>query len=158
MAQSQTGTVVAIFISPVAQGPMLQAQKVKALAGKGLEGDRYCEGGGSYQKGKIGNRQVTLMNSHFFPGSGFEYCDSRRNIITKDVELMYLIGREFTIGNVRMRGVKYCEPCDVPTALAKKNLSFAEAFSDRGGLIAEILTDGEIEEGSSIVPPKKNYK
>lgn len=152
-----TPTVVAICISPAAGAPMQQIPEVEAIAGAGLKGDRYAEASGSFNKGRPGKRQVTLMNAVFFPESGFTYTESRRNIITQNVELMWLIGREFKIGEALFKGIKYCDPCDRPTGLAKKDKSFRETFHDRGGLIAEVVQSGTIRTGDAIVPPPKGY-
>ena len=154
---SHHGRVAAICIGPKAGEPMMEIEQVLARAGMGLEGDRYCRGEGSFNKGAQGKRQVTLINGQFFPESGFRYVDSRRNIVTHDVELMDLIGKEFEIGDARMRGVKYCDPCTRPSKLSKIERSFKQAFSDRGGLVAEVIRDGVIHVGSSIVPPEKDY-
>ncbi len=151
------GTIVGIFVCPTAGEPMQSVETVLAIAGAGLQGDRYCTGEGSFNKGKAGNRQVTLINARFFPGSGFTYAESRRNIVTQGVELMWLIGREFQIGAARMRGVKYCEPCNRPSKLAEKAVRFQEAFLDCGGLIAEVLEGGLLRVNDSIVPPPKGY-
>ena len=136
---------------------MQQVQEVEAIAGQGLKGDRYATGNGSFNKGKQGNRQVTLINGIFFEGSGFEFTDSRRNIITTGVELMWLVGREFQIGTTRFRGVKYCDPCNRPSELSGKEKSFKETFFDRGGLVAEIIESGMIKTGDEIIPPPKGY-
>lgn len=149
------GHVVAIFISPVAGEPMRPVETVEAIAGWGLRGDRYALGKGSYNKERPGKRQVTLINALFFAGSGFEYAESRRNIVTLEVELMDLIGREFEIGQARFRGVKYCDPCLRPSKLSGKKAVFKDAFHDRGGLVAEVLQGGFIDVGSLVVPPAR---
>ena len=151
------GIVSAICICPISGGLMQEVQEVEAIAGQGLNGDRYATGEGSFNKGKQGNRQVTLINGIFFEGSGFEFTDSRRNIMTMGVELMWLIGREFQIGVARFRGVKYCDPCTRPSKLSGKEKSFKEAFFDRGGLIAEVIEGGAIKIGDRIIPPPKGY-
>lgn len=151
------GTVVAIYICPVAGGSMRRVQEVEAIAGQGLRGDRYATGEGSFNKGKQGNRQVTLINGAFFEGSGFEYADSRRNIITMDVELMRLIGREFQIGRARFRGVKYCTPCVRPSKISDTERNFKVIFFDRGGLIAEVIESGVIRSGDLVTPPPQGY-
>lgn len=148
---------MALFICPTKRQPMQDVKAVGAIAGRGLEGDRYADGNGSYNQGKPGNRQVTLINALFFNRSGFEYIESRRNIVTGGVELNWLIGKEFKIGEATFRGFKYCEPCGVPSNLCKKSISFQEAFFDRGGIIAEILEGGIIRVGDAIVPPPKKY-
>ncbi|MBI2640204.1 MAG: hypothetical protein HYW90_04955 [Candidatus Sungbacteria bacterium] len=132
-------------------------EEVEAIAGQGLKGDRYATGEGSFNKGKQGNRQVTLMNAIFFDGSGFEFRDSRRNIFVQGVELMWLIGREFQIGTARFRGLKYCDPCTRPSKLSGKQKSFKETFFDRGGLIAEVIEGGIIKTGDPVIPPPNSY-
>lgn len=151
------GIVVAICISPIKREPMREVGSILALKGQGLEGDRYATGEGSYNGGHQGKRQVTLINEEFILRTGFEFTETRRNIVTRGVELMYLIGQEFRIGNARMRGIKYCEPCSVPSKLAGKGKSFQRVFHDRGGLIAEVLETGVIEVGDAVIPPPKDY-
>lgn len=152
------GRVAAICICPVAGGPMQMVQEVEAIAGAGLKGDRYSTGQGSFNKGALGRRQVTLINGIFFEGTEFEYADSRREIITLDVELMWLIGREFAIGSTaRFLGLKYCDPCTRPSKLSKKKTNFQQVFFDRGGLVAEIIVGGLIKVGDLVIPPPKGY-
>lgn len=151
------GKILGIYVAPKAGDPMQSLDKVTAEAGNGLLGDRYLNGNGSWNKGRQGKRQVTLINSIFFPGSGFEYQDSRRNLITEGIELMWLIGQDFQVGEAMLRGVKYCDPCQRPNKLAGKLHSFQEAFYDRGGLIAEVLHSGLIRVNDAIIPPKKGY-
>lgn len=151
------GTIQAICIGAIAGGPMQLVQSAEAIAGQGLSGDRYSRGEGSFNKGRQGKRQVTLINGCFFPGSGFEYVDSRRNIVTLGVELMDLIGKDFRVGVALMRGVKYCDPCLRPSVLSGKKIAFRDFFHDRGGLVADVIESGELKVGSLILPPKKNY-
>ena len=152
------GIVRAICIGPSAGVLMQEVSEVAAVAGQGLEGDRYSIGAGSFNRDMQGSRQVTFMNATFFEGSGFEFRDSRRNIFTQGVELMWLIGREFQIGGTaRFRGIKYCDPCQRPSKLAGKTTSFRDAFFDRGGLIAEVIETGIIKVGDEVIPPPKGY-
>lgn len=154
------GKVVAIYITSDAGEPMQQVKEVEAIAGAGLKGDRYATGDGSFNKGLPGQRQVTFINGIFFEGSGFEYTDSRRNIVTMDVELMRLINKEFNVGTAKFRGVKYCKPCTRPNELGKDKLRnakpFNEVFFDRGGIIADVIEDGVINEGDPVISPVKS--
>ncbi len=151
------GKVTALYICPIAGGLMQQVQQIEAVSGAGLKGDRYATGNGSFNKFCQGRRQVTLINGIFFKGTGFKPADSRRNIITIGVELMWLIGREFQIGTALFRGVKYCGPCNRPSNLSRNMKSFMKEFYDRGGLIAEIIEGGFIKIGDSVIPPPKGY-
>ncbi len=149
--------VVAIFTTPAAGSVMEEQQEVEAIAGVGLKGDRYSTGQGSFNKGKSGKRQVTLMNAIFFKDSGFDFAESRRNIIIEGVELMWLIGQTFKIGGATFKGIKYCDPCNRPSKLAGKDQSFKDTFFDRGGLIAEVVEGGMIRKNDEIIPPLKGY-
>lgn len=151
------GKVVSICIGREAGAKMEEVEEVYAEAGNDLIGDRYCDGNRSFNKNKPGKRQVTFMNAMFFEGSGFAFVDSRRNIFLEDVELMDLIGKEFTVGDVTFQGVKYCDPCNRPNTLAGIKNSFRDTFFDRGGLVAEIVTSGIIRVGSIVKTPKKDY-
>ena len=151
------GKVMAICIAPSAGSPMKAVEEVQAIAGIGLSGDRYASGQGSFNKGRVGSRQVTLINGIFFVGTAFDYLHSRRNIVTVGVELMWLVGREFRIGEARFRGIKYCDPCDRPSNLWGVEESFKQSFYDRGGLIAEVIETGDIKVGDLVTPPAKGY-
>ncbi len=156
---NMNGTVIAIYICPLPGETMQRMDQVEAITGQGLRGDRYCTGEGSHNRGQQGKRQVTLINEKFFAVSGFEWNESRRNIITKDVELNKLLpGHEFRIGNVRFRAVKYCDPCSRPSLLLGVKKSFKQAFFDCGGIIAEVLEGGIIEVGDSITSDLKDYE
>lgn len=151
------GAVVSICISPVAGAAMHQVQEVEAIAGQGLAGDRYARGEGSFNRGEQGRRQVTLINALFVKGSGFAYTQTRRNITVRGIELMDQIGEVFRIGDVVLRGVKYCDPCMRPTNLSNNPYSFRDVFHDRGGIVAEVLEGGFIKVGSIVIPRVKNY-
>ena len=146
------GKVVAIFIAPVRGESMEEVETVRALVGQGLEGDRYASGEGSWNGGRQGTRQVPFINAAFFPGSGFTFADSRRNVVTEGVELMALIGKRFMVGDVLFQGVRYCDPCGRPSKLAGSETPFDVAFHDRGGLIADVVeSDGrEIKKGDVV--------
>jgi MOSC domain-containing protein YiiM len=179
------GTVVAICVTSRKGEPMASVQEAMAVAGQGLRGDRYARGQGSWSRGQVGRRQITLINALFVQGSGFEYVETRRNIATSGVELMDLIGQKFSVGDAMLRGVKYCDPCLRPSVLTNKprrmakrdlvkeqsrraeqsrrcsslmpDIPFRDAFHDRGGLVAEVLSSGLIHVGSAVVPPSKHY-
>ena len=65
-----------------------------------------------------------------------------------------MVGKEFSIGNVRFKGVELCEPCATlgkllgNDTLAAKDV--VKAFVHKSGLRADVLSDGEIQYGMSI--------
>jgi MOSC domain-containing protein YiiM len=154
------GSVVGITISAEGSGPMVAVEQVNAVAGQGLEGDRYFLKQGTFTNNEnVTGRQVTLIESESIEAleheSGITIAakDARRNIVTKDVPLNHLVGREFCVGSVRMRGVRLSEPCLHMAALvdeANKD-TIRLALLHRAGLRADILNDGTIRVGDEIV-------
>jgi MOSC domain-containing protein YiiM len=153
--------VVGLFISP-GIGERMQARTiVRALAGQGLEGDRYALGQGSYSRvprqiarhvSLIGREAMRIANEELSRRGllPFEPDETRRNIVVEGVDVYALLGQEFRIGAVRLRGSDITRPCHVPSAAAGKT-GFKEAYHDRGGILAEILSDGTISIGDILV-------
>jgi MOSC domain-containing protein YiiM len=81
-------------------------------------------------------------------GVAIEPGDARRNIVVEGVALNHLVGREFNLGEVRVRGIRLCEPCRYLESLTKPGLR--RALIHRGGLRAEILVGGVIRTGDSV--------
>jgi MOSC domain-containing protein YiiM len=135
---------------------MASRSEVRALPGKGLEGDRYFGGKGTFsphpQKPDF---EITLVEKEkieaFAVESGLPFTAShaRRNLVTEGVDLNALAGKEFLVGEVRIRGIRLCEPCSY---LAKT--TFPEALRGlvhKGGLRAQILTAGTIRVGDAVI-------
>ncbi len=142
-------TVVLISIVQGQPGDGKPAEKVAtatAIAGKGLEGDRYF--------GHADDSQVSLIEAESIDamandgGLKLEYVDARRNIVTRGVALNDLLDKEFTIGGVAMRGARLSEPCQHLADLTDQKV--VEGLAHKGGLKAQILTDGEIRIGDTI--------
>jgi MOSC domain-containing protein YiiM len=146
--------VVAIHVTPDAEGPMKSVEAVRAVPGKGLEGDRYFLKTGTYSKKDGPDRQVTLIETEAVGAAAHDYelpLESRltrRNLVTSGVALNHLVGREFMVGEVRLRGVRLCEPCGHMEKLSVPGAR--EALVHRGGLRAEILTAGVVRVGDPI--------
>jgi MOSC domain-containing protein YiiM len=134
---------------------MVSTRSVRAVPGKGLEGDRYFLGAGTFSpKPQKADFEITLIEQEniaaFAGDSGlaFTAAHARRNVVTRGIRLNDLVGREFYAGEVRIRGMRLCEPCN---HLAKN--SFPEALkglAHRGGLRAQILSKGEIRVGDQV--------
>ena len=110
------GVVVAIHVGAERLEPMMPVPEVKAISGVGLEGDRYAREAGTFSQ-KAPSNQVTLIEQEALDAAARDYqlelsaAESRRNILTMGIALNHLVGREFRIGEVRLRGLKLCEPC-----------------------------------------------
>ena len=149
------GSVEAIYITDDHGEAMRSLEQVPAVAGRGLEGDRYFKGTGTFSKKQNGpGRDITLIEREAIEAAEVKYeidlSDGapRRNIQTRGVPLNHLVGKQFMIGDVRVRGVKLCEPCGYLESITQKGVR--EALIHRGGLRAEIVSDGTIRLGDPI--------
>jgi MOSC domain-containing protein YiiM len=148
--------VVAIYTAPAEGKPMELRDEVHALAGKGLEGDRYATAAGTYSgvRRSDAERAVTLIEREAIQdaatGVELDESETRRNIVTEGIRLNPLVGKEFTVGGVRMRGVDLAHPCTYLEGLTRPGVR--TALTDRGGLRAEILEDGDIHVGDPVTP------
>jgi MOSC domain-containing protein YiiM len=148
------GMVISIHLAETAAGPMASVSEVRAVADKGLEGDRYFTQTGTYSKKPRPDREVTLIEIEAIEALAQEYkialepAAARRNIVTRGVPLNHLVGEVFRVGDVTLRGLRLCEPCAHLERLSHPGVR--EALIHRGGLRAQILTDGMIRVGDSI--------
>lgn len=151
---SARGTVVSIHIATAASAPILSVAEVQAIAGKGLEGDRYYLQTGTYSKTPGSGREVTLIEIEAMEALRREYEididaeQARRNIVTRGVALDHLIDREFVVGEVLLRGTRLCEPCSHLEKLTVKGIM--RGLIHRGGLRADIVRGGTIRAGDVI--------
>jgi MOSC domain-containing protein YiiM len=148
------GTVEAIYISSTAAAPTKPIDAALAIPGVGLEGDRYALKLGTFYKPEP-DRELTLIEAEAVEAMRRDYGvelaagDARRNIVTRGVALNHLVGKEFTVGDVRIRGIRLCEPCDHLQRLTGKPV--LKGLLHRGGLRAQILTGGTIHAGDEVV-------
>jgi len=133
---------------------MESAQEVKAIAGRGLERDRYFNGTGHWSKTPGVGREVTLIELETIEALEREKSIAiapgavRRNVVTRGVPLNHLVGREFQVGAVRLRGTRLCEPCAYLESLTQHGV--LTGLTHRGGLRAEIVTGGTIRIDDAI--------
>ena len=151
----EQGAVVSIHLAQSGGAPVKEVAEVRALAGKGLDGDRYANGSGTYSKPRHDPAaEATLIESEALEalkrdhGIALASGASRRNIMTRGIDLNHLVGREFSVGAVRLRGIRLCEPCAHLQKLTQAGM--IRGLAHRGGLNAEILTNGVIRVGDAI--------
>jgi MOSC domain-containing protein YiiM len=149
------GVVLSIHITPKAEAPMVPVDEVRAIAGEGLDGDRYFLRTGTYSETPGSGRNITLIAEEALAEAEAEYGfklspgDSRRNIMTRGVELNDLVDRDFTVGSVRLRGTRLCEPCDYVEKLIGQD-GVTKGLVHRGGLRCDIVTGGTIRVGDEV--------
>ncbi len=150
----QNGTVAGIYITARSTDPMQSVSEVHAVVESGLDGDRHS-GRRAYRGNKPGpDRDVTLIEQEAIDaaarekGVSLDPSETRRNILTRGVRLNELVGREFSVGEVRLRGLRLCEPCSHLAGLTGRNV--IPAFTHRGGLRAQVIAGGTIRVGDGI--------
>ena len=143
------GKVVEIGIANVKGNQIQKVDKVDALSGKGLLNDR------KFSENNQKERQITLIeieNINYFNNlskTNIPLIDFRRNIITENIKLNDLVGKEFFVGSVKLKGHDLCRPCKYLQDKLKQN-NFVKEFLRKGGLRCEILTSGKINVGDII--------
>jgi MOSC domain-containing protein YiiM len=143
--------VEAIFVASEPGELPAPVERIRAHAGRGLEGNRYFWEDGDAPPG----RGVTLiaaeaMDAVALEGNvSIEPAATRRNVLTRGIDVNELVGERFRIGDVECEGVELCEPCTHLESMTEPGV--IKALAHRGGLNADILTDGEINVGDPVV-------
>ena len=144
------GRVEHIHIAATAGAPVRALSSVEAIAGVGLEGDRNAIPGADPAE----NCNVTLIEAENIEALARDHSidlapgESRRNITTRGIRLNDLVGKEFSIGSVRARGIELCEPCNgLQRGLGKPVI---KPLLHRAGLRADLLTGGRISVGDPV--------
>lgn len=150
---SHVGKVISIYITPQGGATMVGVDSVRAVLGKGLEGDRYANRVGTFSDAPGTGRQVTLIEAEAIESLAREYdvemdpAESRRNLVTRGLPLNHLVGREFRVGAATLRGLRLCEPCNHLETLTRPGVR--RGLVHRGGLRADIIDGGIIRTGDA---------
>ena len=147
---SRAGTIELIAISAEAEGLMTTVRSAKALAYRGLRGDRYECGAGSFSNPSGRGYDLTLVEAEALEelaagGVKVAPFEARRNLVVRGVSLDDLIGKRFHVGEVECFGQRRCEPCAHLERLTRPGV--LRGLVHRGGLRADVLSDGEIRVG-----------
>ncbi|GBD48851.1 MOSC domain-containing protein [Methylopila sp. Yamaguchi] len=147
------GVLLHIHVAPEASFEMEELAEAECVAGRGIVGDRYYEGTGTYSP-KPDTREVTLIeqealdalarNDPPLQGGAIALApgDHRRNLTVRGVPLNHLVGRRFRVGDVILRGGRLNFPCKyleellgLPVYLPLYNRSGLNCGIERGGVI-----------------------
>lgn len=148
------GVVQAIYICSLAGEAMQPVSEVGAVPGRGLEGDRYYKRQGYYSDKAGDGRELTLIESEALEelakdsGIRLEPERTRRNLLTCGVDLNSLVGKVFRIGDIRVKGVRLCDPCSYLESMTEPGV--LKGLVERGGLRVDILSQGRIRVGDTI--------
>lgn len=146
------GSVHSIHIAAINSQPTASVDRVTAVPTRGLEGDRYYDRDGGHAPGT--GRDVTLIELEAIEALERDYQlkvapgEARRNIVTRGVALNHLVDREFSIGQVRLKGIRLNEPCNHLASLTDEKVK--QGLVHRGGLRADIVSGGAIRVGDEV--------
>ena len=157
VAPDLRGIVEGLAVAPAAEAPMQLLESAQARAGHGLDGDRYAAGAGTFspRADRRPGYDLTLMAAEVLDemaaaGQALDFAGTRRNVLTRGIDVNALVGRTFRIGDVLCEGRRLCEPCSHLERLSGPGI--LRPLIHRGGLRADILTDGGIRLGAPIRP------
>lgn len=151
------GILEEIWIAPTAGAPMQAVDSVEAISGQGLAGDRYFQKVGTFSYKEGPDREVTLIDAEILETFATEYgitfgpADARRNLVTRGVPLNDLMDQVFVVGDVQLKGLRLCEPCDYLQKLTGQ--AVLPGLVHRGGLRAQILNGGTLRRQDAIHLP-----
>ena len=148
-----SGRVTGIHLHVVGKGePLETVDRVRAVAGEGLEGDRYRSPDHPREEG----RQLTLVEAEALEllrertGIELEPWQTRRNVMTRGVDLNALVGRRFRVGETECEGIEPCHPCRHLERVTEQGV--LKGLAGRGGLRANVLKGGQIAVGDAVEP------
>lgn len=142
------GKVIGIYIAQNRGDQTVSVDQVHVLPGLGIEGDRYFKKTVNSDGNSKSGREITLIEMEAIESmrdmDGLQITpdQTRRNIVTRGIALNDLVGQLFYIGNIQLRGVRLCEPCQYLANQTDPRI--LSAMVHRGGLRADIVTEGII--------------
>jgi MOSC domain-containing protein YiiM len=142
-----------IALAAEAEGPMREVPSAEAVEGRGLLGDRYERGAGTFSNPRGHGYDLTLVEAEALEelsAKGVELApiEARRNLVVRGIALDDLIGRRFRVGEVECFGQRRCEPCSHLERLTRPGV--LRGLVHRGGLRADVLSGGGIRTGDRI--------
>lgn len=155
---NETGSLIQICIADAAGAPMRTVPEAECISGRGIAGDRYFLGTGTFSPtAKKPSQEVTLVEAEEIDrfneqcGASYTPRDVRRNLVTRGIRLNDLVGRRFAVGVVVLEGIRLCEPCSYLAGLTRPDV--LEALVHRAGLRAAIVEGGTIRVGDAVYEP-----
>ncbi|SFK99046.1 MOSC domain-containing protein [Geodermatophilus ruber] len=152
----RAGALSEIWLTGTAAGPMRRVPSGRLVAGRGLDGDRYALGGGTWARYPDLEKQLTLVDAGDVAavaaetGTALTPGDTRRNLVTTGVDLPALVGRWFAVGDALLFGMKCCPPCTHLERLT--GIRLVRAMAHRGGINAAVVAGAAIAEGAPVRP------
>jgi MOSC domain-containing protein YiiM len=135
--------VEAIHLGAPRDPELWTVESARALAGKGLEGDRHF-----HDEGAKPGQALTLVEAEVVEDVGLPPGGTRRQVTVRGVRLNDLVGKRFRVGDVECYGVELCEPCRHLEEMTRPGI--IKHLTHRAGINADVLTDGTIAVGDTV--------
>jgi len=136
-------TVEAIHLGAQRVAELWTVESVRAVAGKGLEGDRHF-----HEEGASPGQALTLVEAEIVEEVGLAPGETRRQLTVRGIKLNDLVGKRFRVGDVECFGVELCEPCLHLEELTRPGM--IRALVHRAGINADIVSGGTIRVGDAV--------
>ncbi len=148
------GRVIGIYVAPRRGEPTVRLEEAHLIPGMGIEGDRYFQIPGTADPINRTGRELTLIETEAIDemiqeGIQITAAGTKRNLVTKGISLNNLVGKIFNVGQIQLRGIRLCEPCDYLANRTDPRVK--QSMTHRGGLRADILTEGVIHINDLII-------
>lgn len=153
-ATGWSGILEHIHITPAKSQPMQALDEATLVAGKGIEGDRYFLGTGTYSIKPGEDRQVTLIEAEMLGRVAADNSheitmnEHRRNLTVRGVPLQHLVGLRFRVGKVVLEGVRINQPCKYLNLILKRDVYMA--LWNRSGLNCKVIKGETIRPGDAV--------
>jgi MOSC domain-containing protein YiiM len=150
------GVIRFLHLAPRAFLPMRSFDELQLMAGRGIEGDRYCLGReeGFYSEYPEEGRQITLFEMETLwalrRDADLELRpeEHRRNVTVEGVPLNHLVGQQFWLGSCLLEGTRLSTPCRHIEEITGKPIF--DLLLNRSGLNCRILEGGSIRIGDVV--------
>lgn len=152
IGRPMNGILDSILIAEGAGFDLISVPSAELEVGKGIVGDRYHLSKGTFSQSPdveitlIEREEIDAFNQ--ITGLGYEASKFRRNLVTTGVRLNDLVGQEFSIGHVTLKGMRLCEPCGYLAKLIGREVM--QHMIHKAGLRAQIVRGGSIAVADEI--------
>ena len=149
-----TGSLDHVHIAPAKSRSMQRLAEALLVTGRGIEGDRYLLGTGTYSVKPGEDRQVTLIESEMLArvaadfGHAIGVGEHRRNLTVTGVPLQHLVGARFRVGECVLEGIRINQPCKYLNLMLKRDVYMA--LWNRSGLNCRIIEGGVVRPGDRV--------
>ena len=145
-SSDSSGVVRSIAFRPTNGDPMTEIRECRVLAGRGID----------LENRETGQREVTFLSAEAWADAcrdlvaDLPWYTRRANFLVDGVDLGGAIGKMVTVGPVRIQVHGETRPCGLMDKLYK-GLRDALVPSCRAGVFGEVLNDGPVRVGDSVM-------